>query len=1221
MPINGPRPRPGGPGEVNLGMYHDRPRGTGYAGAGAGGGIAMPDFDTFWKATGGKMFGGQGPQQLPEQYKRMTGSVQRPAGYARGGSVRKRKIPRQALDQPDTPGTPEDPNYPGIPLVQPTRRPQLPALEPEPESAPNPQAVNRALKDLNYADMPLGGPIAGPGPMAPIVPGDRRTPEMKRLNYADMPLGGPMARGGPVRSGYANGGEVENPEFYQPQELQALTKAKDYGYEDPNTERAMAARTGSWPTDEYAGGGAVVPKDYSGYTPIRSDPVARRKFSAKRVGYAEGGDIEMPEAQPAAAPDIAGYVEGANAMDPQELDAVLQQIAQLDPNQSEDAVNLTAIVQAAQSGDMERASSILAGFRKRFDSLNAHAQGAAAHGDLAAAAQLAGKAHSQVPDGLQVSYAVGADGNSVTATVTPSGQTFQLDGQQFHDYLVGPATSFDHILENGLEQNLTIASGGQQGGQQAPLQNPAPTGFAAGGEEPRGYALGGTVEEESFGTYQLAGGGEDFQQQEQDRIRQRAEELARQQAETARQQREAEEASRPQQTVKDVLAHTRQSYGLGGDRDSPVQSNIGFEDPATGYYGTEDVDSNIGAGARTLAGAGRDAGAAFNEPEIGARARTMAGAGRDTGIATDDELGAGARTLAGAGMDADAPGVGARALAGAGQDAAGVPRPDSRRTDVAGRPIGPALDEAVPAAAAAEPSQRYDTEGRPIGGVSGRSGGLEFTQGQPVSVSRPPRRQMEGGTMMFGAKREPLREGPPPTSDDTRPYAVRIVDPLNRGHLGEPYSYRSASGKLFHYLPHKPGYEPSPIVREQMDAEQRAKGRPGLPRLTEEQNRALPATRGPDVAIPGSDTPGFRVPSGTMIPDRLMEHYQLMPAEDSSRGQIAVPKGVAPGMKDVVKYDINGNEVPMQMPSYWDPAKVRYENPYGRQSGRELYDQPPGQPAGVRRPDARTVGETANLPASAEGTSNAEPRWQPPMGRETVPRPPDSDTSPPAEAYRLHPGTSGGVGVDPREPRVIRGPKGQTTVVPGSPGSPGPRQAAQQGLEKQAAAERKVETTTQGKLAVAEQRDATKRAIAAEQEAGRNSRADMRHQDRVDNLKWLQDKSTRDLETKIFNEASQQIMTTARRKLETGEPLSTPEQNHYNHLLEETRLRGMPSPRAYDGSQPAASIRTTPAAAPATAPTTNGGATQTYKPVIKDGRPGRAVPNPAKPGTFYFLPD
>ena len=206
------------------------------------------------------------------------------------------------------------------------------------------------------------------------------------------------------------------------------------------------------------------------------------KWKDSWPGYAEGGEVDpqaLPQAMPPqpTGPDAQGYLRGDNAMPPEQLDQVLQQIGQIDPSLDEDGRNLTAIVEAAKRGHMDIASSMLAGFRKRFDSLNAHAQGAMAHGDVAAAAQLSGKAHSQIPDGLRVGYAPQRDG-SVIATVTPTGQTFQMSGQQFHDYIVGPGTSFDHLLENGLEKNLSIASGGQ--GQ----PGGGTTGFAAGGAEP-----------------------------------------------------------------------------------------------------------------------------------------------------------------------------------------------------------------------------------------------------------------------------------------------------------------------------------------------------------------------------------------------------------------------------------------------------------------------------------------------------------------------------------------------------------------------------------------------------------------------------------------------------------------------------------------------------------------------------------------------------------------
>ena len=148
MPINGPRPRPGGPGEVNLGMYHDPPRRGESVGYGGGSG-ETPNFEQFWNVTGRKMFG------TP------------PIKMARGGSVSQ-------------------------------------------------EAIDAHLESQHYADMPLGGPVAGTGQMASVMPGDHRTPWMKKGKYADMPLGGPMKRGGPVKTGYARGGPVRYDQYGVP---------------------------------------------------------------------------------------------------------------------------------------------------------------------------------------------------------------------------------------------------------------------------------------------------------------------------------------------------------------------------------------------------------------------------------------------------------------------------------------------------------------------------------------------------------------------------------------------------------------------------------------------------------------------------------------------------------------------------------------------------------------------------------------------------------------------------------------------------------------------------------------------------------------------------------------------------------------------------------------------------------------------------------------------
>jgi len=452
------------------------------------------------------------------------------------------------------------------------------------------------------------------------------------------------------------------------------------------------------------------------------------------TGYAKGGTVagqdpgqDFPldaSAGDNSSSGLMGYMRGDNAMDPQELEGVLQQIAQLDPSQGEDAVNLTAIVQAAQSGDMERAASILAGFRKRFDRLNATAQGAAAHGDLEVAARLAAKAHSQVPDGKTINYAVGPDG-SVTATVSPTNATFQMSAQQFHDYLVGPNTSFDHILERGLENNLQ-AAGGQSGRMAAPgVQNPTPTGYANGGPV-RGYQEGGEVTAA-----------------QDDELRRQAEALAE------RPQQKTDRTEQPRQiivapargdintdTVKAVLDYTRNRHGL---TEAPaVQTQEGAASPAATDWDQrkEAIKESMKAGAREIfpqrdvaAPVGRRGGS--TPPLTGSGASGVdetgflpqpttpaEGVRRATPIPEEQNvpqiLRGDRRTVADTGYtQPETPDTPAVLQPRQGQTEQ-LP-PDLRRTDTSGRPIGPAVGQPVPAAAAAEAPQRYDTQGRPIG--------------------------------------------------------------------------------------------------------------------------------------------------------------------------------------------------------------------------------------------------------------------------------------------------------------------------------------------------------------------------------------------------------------------------------------------------------------------------------------------------------------------------
>lgn len=157
---------------------------------------------------------------------------------------------------------------------------------------------------------------------------------------------------------------------------------------------------------------------------------------------------------------FAAYARGDHAVPPEHLDAHLQQTAAANPQSSPAEVAVKAVTD--EKLDPDQQAGLLGGMSQRYQLHNAMAQGAMAHGDVAGAMRLAQEAHNHVPDGQNLSFR--QDGDRIIATVDPLGKTpptsYAMTMQQFHDYLVGPATSFDHVVVNGVGKNLRIASGG-----------------------------------------------------------------------------------------------------------------------------------------------------------------------------------------------------------------------------------------------------------------------------------------------------------------------------------------------------------------------------------------------------------------------------------------------------------------------------------------------------------------------------------------------------------------------------------------------------------------------------------------------------------------------------------------------------------------------------------------------------------------------------------------
>lgn len=173
----------------------------------------------------------------------------------------------------------------------------------------------------------------------------------------------------------------------------------------------------------------------------------RNQFGLNDVGT--GYDQQGPG-------DIAGYYSGANAPPSEELDARLQGIKAQNPGISDSMAHMLAV--GDPNIDLADRASNLSGLRNRFNAFNALAQGADAHGDTDAAMQFAQRAHEHVPDGTDKTFTRTPDGNiDITLGDTRTGgdqRSYRLSPSQFSDYLVGHATGFDHILDNGAEKNI-----------------------------------------------------------------------------------------------------------------------------------------------------------------------------------------------------------------------------------------------------------------------------------------------------------------------------------------------------------------------------------------------------------------------------------------------------------------------------------------------------------------------------------------------------------------------------------------------------------------------------------------------------------------------------------------------------------------------------------------------------------------------------------------------
>lgn len=283
----------------------------------------------------------------------------------------------------------------------------------------------------------------------------------------------------------------------------------------------------------------------------------------------------------------------------------------------------------------------------------------------------------------------------------------------------------------------------------------------------------------------------------------------------------------------------------------------------------------------------------------------------------------------------------------------------------------------------------------------------------------------------------PMKEGAPRASDYTT---------VPGGEAGRMTGYRPGSdmGPEVGGKPRHPAWEGLPVAEKwESDAGYKApswgarSGTPGADEygmfskasgppqsgITLGRNTPTPSV-GPYIPA-GGDQGALRIPPGGKPPPG----WTRQPAEDAHEGSgwIAIPPGVAPKQKDITMYTAGGQPVPMKVPDFWDPNKIKYANE-GKTSGAQVFANPPGTKFNQQGDAVRPISSYASTlasptPGQAPGVPRPEPitrggsdftgpqPWQPAYGRGTagVP-PPADDTSPDAVAARRLPMASQSTG-------------------------------------------------------------------------------------------------------------------------------------------------------------------------------------------------------------------
>jgi hypothetical protein len=436
---------------------------------------------------------------------RPGGSPNAPEEYRRGGEVEDdeedEEIPQEEwVEPPMTPDAPEEPDEPDPedrdePLEGEARERPPEGEAPEGEAPEQPlegEAPEGGVPPEGEADPEGGGAGGGGGggggggqPMAtgygqPKLPGEEEAGETPDTGY------GPQA--------------AQNPESNPLKEVLDYTRAQlgvgtkstpesTQGLAPTQTAAAEAPAPTNTPIPVgQPSGMSGTPGEESAETsiqqPVPPTQTAGVPEAPARMPASPGAAAAPPQPSgtasgPGNAQAIQDYVSGKGGLSQEQMTELLDRTNQANPNLGQDGAIHQAFKDLTDKKDYDTASKFVQALRPSYDSVRALMIAAASEGQFDKAMQLAERMNNLIPNGDKVRFGQTPDG-MIIAQVQPEdggpSTRHTLTPDQFAKFANSPLSLFDHIADQGLNQNLSMLTGQQ--GQQGSSASAAGTQYA-----------------------------------------------------------------------------------------------------------------------------------------------------------------------------------------------------------------------------------------------------------------------------------------------------------------------------------------------------------------------------------------------------------------------------------------------------------------------------------------------------------------------------------------------------------------------------------------------------------------------------------------------------------------------------------------------------------------------------------------------------------------------